>query len=461
MEEWEALWTKERQAIVDRIEENHWGKSADGTKVTGPEGFTIDLTKCTAGWSDTEGVSDTEVKIGITGALSGAQADYGNILRGGDALMKAYNKEGFFKDSTGKTRNVIVLMRDDGYDPARTIPLVDELIDSDKVFAMTTQQSAGSLKTYDKLNQRCIPQPLAESGHPGLGDPVNHPWTTSSFLAYSTEAILWGSFIEQHLDELGGHAKVAGLITTNDFGAAYDSGFKAYLAQSPRKADIEYVTEKIEPSAATVKDPMTTLAAQNPDIFLAGVVGTPCSQVTIEAAENGMKEQVPYKFLSGVCKASSFVGKDKVGDASDGWWIVGGGQKDLNLPAYDDDPFVQWARQVVDDAGYDHKSSASFGSGMFYFWGIAQGLKIGGELDGGLTRTNFIAALRALEMTHPWLLHGIKFNLNGNADAQFVEGSEIAHWSAAQQSWMTEGSVIDLSGKSKNCAWDFTTASCK
>ena len=98
---------------------------------------------------------------------------------------------------------------------------------------------------------------------------------------------------------------------------------------------------------------------------------------------------------------------------------------------------------------------------MFYFWGIAQGLKIGGELDGGLTRTNFITALRVLEMTHPWLLHGIRFNLNGNADAQFVEGSEIAQWSAAQQSWMREGSVIDLSGKSKNCAWDFTTASCK
>ena len=34
---------------------------------------------------------------------------------------------------------MIVLMRDDAYDPARTIPLVDELIDSDKVFAMTTQ----------------------------------------------------------------------------------------------------------------------------------------------------------------------------------------------------------------------------------------------------------------------------------------------------------------------------------
>ena len=57
-------------------------------------------------------------------------------------------------------------MRDDGYDPARTIPLVDELIDSEKVFDVMTQGSPGTLKTYDKLNQRCIPQPLAESCHP-------------------------------------------------------------------------------------------------------------------------------------------------------------------------------------------------------------------------------------------------------------------------------------------------------
>src|SRR3954452_632238 len=104
MAEWEALWAKQRAAVVERIKTNKWGKSADGTKVTGPEGFTIDLTKCPAGWNDTEGVTDSQVQIGITGALSGPQADYGNILRGGDAIFKQYSKDVFFKDSTGKTR---------------------------------------------------------------------------------------------------------------------------------------------------------------------------------------------------------------------------------------------------------------------------------------------------------------------------------------------------------------------
>jgi hypothetical protein len=64
-------------------------------------------------------------------------------------------------------------------------------------------------------------------------------------------------------------------------------------------------------------------------------------------------------------------------------------------------------------------------------------------------------------MTHPWLLPGVKFNLNGNADAYAVEGSEIAQWSSAKQSWVTQGAVIDLSGKSKNCPWDAAAAVCR
>ena len=34
LEAWEALWAKERDAIVKRIKDNGWGKSADGTTLT-------------------------------------------------------------------------------------------------------------------------------------------------------------------------------------------------------------------------------------------------------------------------------------------------------------------------------------------------------------------------------------------------------------------------------------------
>src|SRR4051794_23992499 len=115
--EWEALWAKQRDAIVKRIKDNNWGKSADGKTLTGPEGWTVDLTKCQAGWSDTEGVSDTAIKIGASISLSGTYADYANLGRAIDFLFNYYNDQGLFKDaSNGKTRKVEYTMKDDGYD---------------------------------------------------------------------------------------------------------------------------------------------------------------------------------------------------------------------------------------------------------------------------------------------------------------------------------------------------------
>lgn len=92
-----------------------------------------------------------------------------------DVLWKYQNDQGGFPDSTGKTRELVMITKDDGYDSARTIPLVDELIDSNKVFMVWTLGSPNTLKTYDKLNQRCIPQTYSMTGHPGVGGPGQPP----------------------------------------------------------------------------------------------------------------------------------------------------------------------------------------------------------------------------------------------------------------------------------------------
>ncbi|MCC6438567.1 MAG: ABC transporter substrate-binding protein [Acidimicrobiales bacterium] len=464
MDEWEKVWAAERAAIVKRIKDNKWGLQADGKTVLGAEGFKIDLSACAAGWSNTEGLSDTTIEIGSHTPFSGTLADAGNINKGAATILDHYSKEGFFKDSNGVTRNAVLVSKDDGYDPARTIPLVDEFLDSDKVFAIWGLGSPSVMKTYDKINQRCVPHPFAVTGHPAWGDPVNHPWTTGILFAYNTEAVLWGSFIEQRFEELkGDDGKVtfAALVMNNDFGKSYDGGFRSWLATSPMKDKINYVTETIEPQAPTVKDPMTSLAAENPSIFVAMVAGTPCSQAITEAAENGMRETAKYLFMPSVCKPSSQVGRAVVGDLSDGWWIMGGGGRDINSPAEDANPFIVWARDLLASVGYNAKDSGNFGSGISIGWDWVQTIKIAGELDGGLTRANLMVAARSMEMTHPMYLDGIKFNLNGNADAYWIEGSDLSKYDAAQQSWIPQGDIIELSGKSKNCAWDQAAATCR
>jgi branched-chain amino acid transport system substrate-binding protein len=450
MEGWLALWEKERAATVKRIKDNKWGKSADGASVSGPEGFTIDLTKCAPGWSDTEGLTD-----------------YGNIARAMDVVWNYVNAQGGIKDSAGKTRKITMITKDDGYDSARTIPLVDELIDSERVFAMWTLGSPNTLKTYAKLNERCIPQPFSMTGHPAWGDPVNHPWTTGMALAYTTEAILWGSYIEQNWDSLvgpNGKVTVGALVMNNDFGKAYDVGFKGFLASSPKGKDIEYFPETIEPAAPTIKDPMTTISAKDPEVFIAMTAGTSCTQTITEAAENGLKESAKLLFTGQPCKTLSWVGKEKVGgdgSASDGWKIAGGGNLDGNSPSMDGNAWFVWARQKLAEAGYDYKASGSFLQGFLYAWPFWQSVQIAAALDGGLTRTNLVLAMRSMDMTNPNLISGIRFNMNGNADAYPIEGSEFARFDFTKQAWIQEGEIVELSGKSANCSWDQAIGNCR
>jgi branched-chain amino acid transport system substrate-binding protein len=467
MEEWEALWAEERAAVVQRIKDNGWGRSADGKTVTGPEGYKLDLSACPPGWSETEGLTDTEIRFGHTLPQSGPAADYGNVGKAMEAIFSYYSDKGAFTDSLGKTRKIDYIMRDDGYDPARTIPLTDELLDSEKVFTLSNLGTAPSLKNYDKLNQRCIPEPFVQSGHPAFGDPVGHPWSIGMQLAYNTEAVLWGAFIDQHFDELAsgdGKVTVASLVSNNDFGKAYDVGFKAYLSQSAHKDDITYVSETVEPTAPNVTDPMTTLASKNPDIFIAMLFSSFCTQAVTEAAQNGMHEAAKYLFQPSVCPGTTYVKKEAVGSdgaASEGWWQVNPGTKEINDPSQLNDPFITWARDMLTSKGIDPKSSSTLGSGIYYGWSWVQVFRIAGMLEGGLTRSNMALAAHTMKMTHPYHLPGIGFNVDGNKDSYYAEGAVFQQWDGAKQVWQKQGNVIDLSGRSKNCPYDPSTGLCK
>ncbi|MEZ5266211.1 MAG: ABC transporter substrate-binding protein [Acidimicrobiales bacterium] len=278
-----------------------------------------------------------------------------------EALAAYENEQGGFTDSEGKTRRLQVEIRDDGYDPTRTIPLVDELIDAQKVFAVGTIGTPNQVKVFDKLNERCVPHP-AISGHCRWVTPSatrGPPARRSPTLRSGDHRAVQQAKLDT---EFGGKATVAVLLFSNDFGAAFDSGFEAFLASSARAADIEYVTEIVEPSAPTIKDAMTTLASKEPDVFVAAVAGAACTQAVTESAENGMKEAVPYKILDSACKASGVKPLELAGQA-DGWYAVGGGYRDITSAAADTDPWMIHAREMLAASGLNYKASTSFNAG--------------------------------------------------------------------------------------------------
>ena len=443
IEELEAAWEANRAEIVATIQDEGWGLGEDGV-LTGPAGFTIDTNECPSDWSNTEGIADGTLTIGMTTALSGNLAAYGNINTGIETYFNYVNENGGI-DGT----NLAVDIKDDAYVATQTIELVDELLQSVKPFAIQTLGSPNSLAVYDQLNDSCVPHPFTITGHPAWGDPVNHPWTTGHQMSYATEAILWGAWIKNNMaDQLP--VTVAGLVMDNDFGLAYEEGMQTYADENPDVVS-EFTAVRHDPAAPTVTNEMTTIAGDSPDVFISMTAGNPCLLAVEEAARSGIKDSGAILFAPSVCKDPNAY-MIPAADAGDGFLIVGGGEKAFTDPQYADDPYVSFANETMAAAGLD-TSVGLYGTGFGRGWVWVETLKIAAELDGGLTRTNFMLAQRAFSGTNPALVSGIEFALNGNEDAFFVEGSDFSRYDAAAESWVQEGNVVDLNGSSPPCEW--------
>ncbi len=448
IEELEAEWSANRQAIVEKISaglaSGEFGVGDDNI-LRGPGGFEADLNTCPSDWSDTEGIGES-VKIGHPGVQSGNLSAYGNMGIGWEVYLDYVN------ETHGGIGGLPIelLRRDDEYVATKTIELVEELLQTEKPLFFHTLGSPNTLAVYDTLNDRCVPHLFVATGHPAWGDPVNHPWTTSNQMSYGTEAILWGAWIKENMaDRLP--VTVAGLVMDNDFGLAYEGGMEAYAEANPDIVS-EFTAVPHDPAAPTVTNEMTTIAAGDPDVFIAMTAGNPCLLAVQEAGNNGMNDGERVLFAPSVCKDPNAY-MIPAGDAADGWMIVGGGVKASTDPQYADDPYISWANETLEEAGLDSSIGLYFTGFGTFAWQTVEVMRIAQDLPGGISRTNLMLASRGLELDHPALIDGISFAVDGNNDSYFIEGSDFSRYDASGESWIQEGDIVDLNGSSPNCAW--------
>ncbi|MEZ5226780.1 MAG: hypothetical protein R2710_08900 [Acidimicrobiales bacterium] len=446
IEDYEALWAEQRAAIVEDIKANGYGVD-DAGMLTGPGGWTADLSGCPAEWSDTEGIVDGTITLGLSIAQSGTLAAYGNIATGMEAYFNYVNDNGGIGPDG---LQVALSVKDDAYDAALTQEYVEEFLGSIKPFSVQTLGTPNTFSVRDRLNDACVPHPMALTGHPAWGDPQGYPWTTGLQLNYFTEGVLWAGWIEANMADQA-PVKVAALVADNDFGLAYEAGFMS-AAEGSDVIDPDVELVRHDAAAATLTNEITTLAAANPAVFIAMTAGAPCTIAFQEAARAGIVETAEAVWAPSVCATASFLGPAE--DAADGWLALGGGWKDMADENFrTNDVYVKWAVETMDAAGAD-STIGLVGTGFGEFgWPHIQALQIAAELDGGVTRTNYMIALRALDMTHPALLEGVAFSNNGAEDAYLVEGTQINKWNAATQSSEQIGDVIDLNGSSGTCSW--------
>ena len=456
MEGLEESWAYNREKLItmitEKMDSGEWGVGSDNI-LRGPTDFEIDLNDCPSDWSDTGGLTADAIRIGHTTAQSGNLAAYGNIAYGWDSYNNYVNENGGIAG-----RDIELIVKDDAYVAAQTIEFIDELIESENVFMIVTLGSPNTLAVYDTINAECIPQPFVMTGHPAWGDPEIHPWTSGMIMSYSTEAVLWGTWIKQNLaDQLP--VKVAGLVMDNDFGLAYELGFEAYAEDNP---DIvaEYLPVRHDPAAPTLTNEVTTIAAFAPDVFISMTAGNPCLLAIQEVEASGLLDTLSAAFTPSVCKGIAAY-MAPAGMAADGWWIAGGGWIDSTDANYVDAPYIKFLNDTLAADGLDPTVSL-YGTGFGdYGWSYNEVLRVAADLPGGLSRSNFILALRTFSGHHPKLQEGIEFGAWGASDGYFVEGSDFSQFDATNQAWVQVGDLVDANGLSPNCRWDKDNGGCR
>ena len=155
---------------------------------------------------NTTGTTDTEIKIGSFGPLTGPAALWGNIMKGMDAYFKMINEEGGING-----RQITFIMKDDAYDPSRTVPGVRSLVQRDEVFAFVGGiGTAPCMSVMDYIVEENIPwiSPITGATHWSI--PLkNNIFSVLPY--YIDEAIIQTQYA---IEKLG--AQKIGIIYQND-----------------------------------------------------------------------------------------------------------------------------------------------------------------------------------------------------------------------------------------------------
>jgi branched-chain amino acid transport system substrate-binding protein len=242
-----------------------------------------------------DGVTDTEIKIGNTNPYSGPASSYAAIARTIDAYFKAVNDAGGING-----RKIKFISLDDGYSPPKTVEVVRQLVEQDKIFALF--QSLGTpcnTAIHKYMNQKKVPQLYVATGASKWGDPKNFPWTMGFQPDYHTEAVIYAKHILANVKD----AKIAVLHQNDDYGRDYLGGFKEGLGKETGRIVRTVTYEATDP---TVDSQIIQLKDSGANVFFNVSAPKAAAQGIRKAAEIDWR---PVHYLNNVSASVAAVMK--------------------------------------------------------------------------------------------------------------------------------------------------------
>jgi branched-chain amino acid transport system substrate-binding protein len=232
-----------------------------------------------------DGVTDKEIRIGMANALTGPASGLGLDLKAGaDAFLARANAAGGVNG-----RRVVLVSKDDGYEPEKSAAATKALIEQDKVFALFgyvgTPTSAAAVPLASRAS---VPYLFPFTGAEFLRNPVNK-FVFNVRASYFDETEL---MIERLTKDIGAK-KIALFIQDDAFGEAGKAG----VSRALHKRDMKVAEEaRYKRNTLDVDEGLAKIKAAAPDAVI--FVGTYASLAAVVKKAKGQGIKARFMTVS-------------------------------------------------------------------------------------------------------------------------------------------------------------------
>ena len=338
-----------------------------------------------------DGATDKEIKVGNTNPYSGPVSAYGAIGKTIEAYWKSVNAAGGING-----RMVKFITLDDGYVPSKTVEVVRQLVEQEKVLCVfQTLGTPTNTAIHKYMNTKQVPHLFVATGASKWGKPKDFPWTMGFQPDYHTEAVIYGKHVLANVKD----AKIGLLYQNDDFGKDYIDGFKEGLGKETGRIIKQVSYEATDP---TVDSQIIQLKDSGANVFLNISAPRAAAQGIRKAADIGWK---PVHYLTNVSASVAAVMKPAGFDNSQGI-ITAAYLKDSTDKQWANDPEMkawrEWMGKWMPDA---NQADSNYVYGYAVSFLMHETLKKCGDT---LTRANLMRqAANHQKLRVPLLLPGI------------------------------------------------------
>ncbi len=376
------------------------------------------------------GITSTSVSIGGTFPLTGVASLYKTIPAAEKAYFDYTNAQGGVNG-----RKIDFTILDDAYDPSKTVPLTQQLVEQDHVFAVFgSLGTAPNLAIWSYLNTNKVPQVLVATGDSYWGfSAKKYPWTIGWQPDYPGEGKIYGKYIAANMP----NAKIGVLYQNDAYGKNYYAGLRVGLGA--KKSQI-VSAQSYDVTETSLAQQILALKAAGADTFVVFATPSPTITALVTATKVGWS---PTTFINNVSANRLFL----LAAAANGANVDGViSSTYLVSPTYApqaNSAGVKLANSIIAQYAPALQSSLASGDsnviyGLGAAWTFVQALKNAGKNP---TRASLMAALKNLNVTDPFTYPGIKVQTSPT-DNFPIEQEILIKWSGgAKGDWTPFGKL--------------------